>query len=31
VLLAMFEAEPRLAPLLPRIDRERLLPLVPAA
>jgi hypothetical protein len=26
VLLRAIEAEPRLAPLLPRIDRERLIP-----
>jgi hypothetical protein len=31
VLLAAIEAEPRLAPLLPRMDRERLIPLAPAA
>ena len=31
VLLAAIEAEPRLLPLLPRIDRERLLPPAPMA
>jgi hypothetical protein len=31
VLLAAIEAESRLAPLLPRIDRERLIPLAFAA
>jgi predicted PolB exonuclease-like 3'-5' exonuclease len=31
VLLATIEAEPRLKPLLSRIDRERLIPYAPAA
>jgi hypothetical protein len=31
VLLAAIEAEPRLAPLLPRIERERLVPHASAA
>jgi hypothetical protein len=31
VLLAAIGTEPRLVPLLPRIDRGRLIPLAPAA
>jgi 3'-5' exonuclease len=31
VLVAAIEAAPRLAPLFPRIDRERLIPHAPAA